>query len=597
MSIRLKILLPMILIALGALLLSGAQMWRSAARNAEVADIAARAIRASELAHDVRFAFDQLSELVGEVTAMTHFIGADVIKARYDKGVGLVAGGLSEMKAQARSPEMAKVGVDAIANFEAWRDDAAVALGVRAAAKVPMADTLKRKHEAVKADLDQALALSGRDSRRGIADVRAQQSAETKIALAFATLLGLAAMVGAWIVAGGLARPIRALVASADRLAKGDVSVTFEATARRDEIGDIARAVAAFRDNVTAAQQAEAAATEGRKAAELQRRRNEAEAAKSNAEQTRVVDALSQGLERLARGDLTYRVEGEFGAAYARLKTDFNKSLDVLREALAAISEGASDVQANSSEIAGLAADLSTRTGSQTASIEQAAAALEEITMTVKLTADNAGQARGVVSKTREEAEKSGALARSAVDSIGRIQQSALEIENIIGVIDEIAFQTNLLALNAGVEAARAGEFGRGFAVVATEVRALAQRSADASREIKTLISSSSAQVKEGVDLVVAAGSALDRIAAQVGEIDRVVGNIASGAAEQSTGVQSVNEVVSEIDRMNQSNADIVERTTTACADVAGRAADLAGAVARFQVKRGEEGQPRRRAA
>ena len=162
-------------------------------------------------------------------------------------------------------------------------------------------------------------------------------------------------------------------------------------------------------------------------------------------------------------------------------------------------------------------------------------------------------------------------------------------------MIDEIAFQTSLLALNAGVEAARAGETGRGFAVVATEVRALAQRSADASKEIKGLISASSAQVKQGVDLVVSAGAALDRIFAQVSEIDHSVDEIAGAASAQAAGVQTVNTGVSSIDRMNQANADVVERTTGACASVASQAEQLMAAVAKFRIAR--ETAPLRRAA
>ena len=596
MSIRLKILLPLILVALGGLLLSGVQMWLGASENAAVVGVAEQALRAGQLARQAHDNFDSLSDFMADVAAMTHFIDAATIKTRFDRGVTSIAGELGQLKDQALTPRMAKLSADAAANFAAWRRDAAVVLGVEPSSRVPVADAIIREHDILKNELEQSVELSGRDAEQRNADIRARQGAMTRIALALAFVFGAAASLGAWRVAGGMARPIRDLVASANRLAKGDVSVSFEATRRGDEIGDIARAVAAFRDNVTAAHAAEAAAAQGRQTAETTRKESEAQRAAASEEQGRVVDALSEGLERLAKGDLTCRVEGQFSAAYTRLKTDFNNSLDVLQHALRAISDGARDLQAGSREIAGLATDLSARTGSQTASIEEAAAALGEITTTVKLTADNAGQARGVVSKTRAEAEQSGAVVRTAVAAIGRIQQSSQEIEKIVSVIDEIALQTNLLALNAGVEAARAGETGRGFAVVATEVRALAQRSADASKEIKTLISSSSAQVKEGVDLVNSAGAALDRIFAQVSEIDRVVDAIAGGAAEQSTGLQSVNRGVSEIDRMNQSNVDIVERTTSACASVAERAVELAGAVAKFQVRRAEPTR-RRRAA
>jgi methyl-accepting chemotaxis protein len=585
MSIRFKILLPMIALAIGGLVLSGLQMWFSTAQNAQAAALVANAMQAGEMAREAREGFDALNDVVAEVTAMTHFVEPESVSKRFGDSVLVVGSRLGDLKRNALSPEMERLADEAAAGFEAWRRDAAVVLGVERAVSVPVADELSRKRSRLKQQFVQATDLAAEDARRGIAEIDARQRFTMRLMLAFALAFGAAASFAAWRLAVSLSRPILALVAGADRLARGDVSVTFEGTDRRDEIGGIARAIAAFRDNVGAAQSAEATAASERQAAEIARRQSESLRATTSEEQARVVTELSNGLERLAKGDLTCRVEGEFSPNYERLKTNFNKSLDVLQEALAAIGEGARELQAGSSEIAGLAADISSRTGAQTASIQEAAAALEEITTTVRATADNAGQARGVVSKTRGEAEKSGAVVRTAVEAIGRIQQSSQQIEKIIGVIDEIAFQTNLLALNAGVEAARAGESGRGFAVVASEVRALAQRSADASKEIKSLISLSSAHVKDGVDLVVSAGSALDRIFAQVSEIDRVVETIAGGAAEQSTGLQSVNKGVSDIDRVNQSNVSIVERTTSACANVADRATELAQAVAMFKVE------------
>ena len=590
MSIRLKILLPMIAVAFGALILLGVQTWLAAAENAAAAAVTERMIRSGEATREARDGVRDLSNLMAEVTAMTRFVAPDSIERTFRLGADNVAAQLESLKGDALSPRMQALAAKAAATFADWRRDAAVALGVEKAQSLPVADEIARKYAALDAALGDAGTLEGQDARAAMAEIDARQKRLMEIAMTLAAAFAAIASLAAWRFAGGLSRPILTLAASAEKLAKGDASVTFAAVSRRDEIGEIARAVAAFRDNVIAAQRAEAAAAEGRAAAEEARRQNESIRAASSEEQTRVVETLSQGLERLALGDLTWRVEGEFSPTYARLKTNFNKSLDVLRKALGAIAEGARDLQAGSSEIAGLATDLSQRTGSQTASIEEAAAALEEITTTVRHTADNAGAARQVVSKTRSEAEKSGEVVRTAVEAINRIQHSSQEIAKIVGVIDEIAFQTNLLALNAGVEAARAGESGRGFAVVATEVRALAQRSADASKEIRTLISASGAQVKDGVDLVVSAGAALDRIFAQVSEIDRVVESIAGGAAEQSSGLQSVNKGVSEIDRVNQSNVGIVERTTEACSEVASSAAELAQAVAMFKVQDEERG-------
>ncbi len=250
----------------------------------------------------------------------------------------------------------------------------------------------------------------------------------------------------------------------------------------------------------------------------------------------------------------------------------------------------AEDMQEGSREISGLAGDLAQRTSAQTASIQEAAAALEEITATVKMTADGAGQARQIVSQARTEAEKSGEIVRTAVDAIGRIQKSSQEINTIVDVIDEIAFQTNLLALNAAVEAARAGESGRGFAVVATEVRALASRSAQASKEIRTLISASRAHVEEGVSFVTSAGSTLDRIFTRVVEIDGVITNSANGAREQAAGLQSVNNGVADIDRVTQTNVAMVEQASAASAGLAKRAEELArSVVARFKIGAGAE--------
>jgi methyl-accepting chemotaxis protein len=202
----------------------------------------------------------------------------------------------------------------------------------------------------------------------------------------------------------------------------------------------------------------------------------------------------------------------------------------------------------------------------------------------VRKTAEGAIRAREVVATARDDAEKSGVIVRGAVSAMSEIEKSSNEIGNIIGVIDEIAFQTNLLALNAGIEAARAGDAGRGFAVVATEVRALAQRSADAAKEIKTLISGSGQNVANGVGLVGDAGQALERIVGQVAEINGVIAEIAASAQEQASGLGEVNTAVNQMDQVTQQNAAMVEQTAAVSSQLTDHGENLARVIAAFKL-------------
>jgi methyl-accepting chemotaxis protein len=325
-------------------------------------------------------------------------------------------------------------------------------------------------------------------------------------------------------------------------------------------------------------------------AAEHERARNERERrAASEIQQRVVVEQLGGALSALAAGDLSKRLTETFPPEYVQLQRDFNLAADRLSEALEAILSTTHAVQSASVEISQSADQLSHRTEQQAASLEQTAAALDQITATVKRTAEGSREANQVVAVAGTDAHASGTIVREAVAAMGKIETSAREITQIIGVIDEIAFQTNLLALNAGVEAARAGEAGKGFAVVASEVRALAQRSAEAAREIKSLISTSSSQVSAGVDLVGKAGDALDRIAEQVGKITGLVSEISASAQEQATGLTQVNSAVNQMDQMTQHNAAMVEESTAASHQLAQEAGELARLVGQFRLAGGSD--------
>jgi methyl-accepting chemotaxis protein len=319
-------------------------------------------------------------------------------------------------------------------------------------------------------------------------------------------------------------------------------------------------------------------------AQEQRRIQLEAERAAKEAEQNNVVTALADALKRLSAGDLTAAIEDAFPESYERLRVDYNAAISAMHEAISSASDVAQGMQNGTQDLSSAADSLSRRTEQQAANLEETAASLDEITATVGTTAQGANHANAVVRQAKQEGERSGEIVRTAVAAMGEIHRSSGQIGRIIGVIDEIAFQTNLLALNAGVEAARAGDAGRGFAVVASEVRGLAQRSSEAAREIKILVSTAADEVAKGVDLVNATGDSLKGIVAQISEISQIVEQIAAGSQEQATALKQVNSAVNEMDQMTQQNAAMVEESTAASTALAQDAEHLAALMARFTV-------------
>jgi len=298
------------------------------------------------------------------------------------------------------------------------------------------------------------------------------------------------------------------------------------------------------------------------------------------------LNELAGGLSCLAANNLEHSIEKEFLPAYEKLRVDFNVAHKNLRSAMTGIAASIDKVDSGGQEIVTASDDLSRRTKQQAASLEETAAALDQVTSTVKKTTDGARQARTVVSEARGDAEKSGDIVRRAVEAMGRIEKSSAEIGQIIGVIDEIAFQTNLLALNAGVEAARAGGAGRSVAVVASEVRALAQRSAGAAKQIKGLISASKTEVDTSVRLVAETGESLSRIVGKVSRINSVLADIATGAEEQSRALQEVNTTFNQMDQATQQNAAMAEEATAAARSMLQETQQLSEMVGQFRLGR-----------
>jgi len=432
------------------------------------------------------------------------------------------------------------------------------------------------------------------------AEAAAQKRASlhTNLALMIGTGVCIAiALAGGLLLSGAIAGPVAAMTAAMRRLAAGDNGVDVPAAGRKDEIGQMAAAVAHFKEAAIEKIRIEGAAASQRQATEAERAAVAEEKAETERSDAIDIGALNEALDRLAGGDLTHRITIPFSPKAETLKSNFNAAANRVQEAMKAIAAATGGVNSGADEIAVASDDLSRRTEQQAASLEETAAALDEITATVRKTAAGAKEASSVVAVARSDAEKSGRIVSQAVSAMTEIETSSNQVSQIIGVIDEIAFQTNLLALNAGVEAARAGDAGRGFAVVAQEVRALAQRSAEAAREIKTLISTSTQQVGAGVNLVGQTGEALQRIVDQVASIDVLVNEISASATEQSTGLHEVNTAVNQMDQVVQRNAAMVEEATAAAHSLKGEANQLSALVGRFRVGNEAAAPPARAAA
>lgn len=388
---------------------------------------------------------------------------------------------------------------------------------------------------------------------------------------------------GLWYFRRRAVQPLAVMSSYMETLAAGDYSQAVPYSDRADEIGAVAKSVAVFRETAIDRRNARERAEEERRQRDEQEAALRREKDLEEKNRLRVIEQISQGLGRLSTGDLSTRIDVAFAREFDQLRTEFNGTVERLAETISSVLQAAARLRSSSSEIADATNDLANRTEQQAASLEQTAAACDEITVTVRASLERAREAGAVMTTAKDGAHRSAAVVRDAVAAMERIAGSSARIQQIINVIDEIAFQTNLLALNAGVEAARAGEAGKGFAVVAQEVRELAGRSANAAREIKALIDTSTREVADGVQLVNETGSALTGIEDHMLQVSGLIGAIVGASDEQSAALAEINAALQQMDHVTQQNAAMVEETNAACRALSEEVLDLGQIAGRFQ--------------
>ncbi|PDT01178.1 chemotaxis protein [Rhizobium chutanense] len=526
-----------------------------------------------------------------------------------------VIAGWTPLVAASEKETFAKL-VARAAEFRTFRTETArlgTEVGPEAASAQGNNDANRANRKAFQAEIDAVVATDKAALEAVNAEIESFRNWILMLVLSI-TAIGISVGIGMgfYIGTSHLSRPIKRVTRAINEVANGNFEAEVPFAGRQDEIGEMAAAVAVFKENGLAVKRLNAQETAMRaKSDDLQSSMSVVVAAAAAGDFGHRIDkdyedenlnqfagnintllsSVDAGIGEtrrviasLAEGDLTQTMNGSFQGAFAELQQNVNNTFVTLQATMREVRQTTEAMNGNTAELRNASDDLSKRTEQQAAALEQTSAALDQITAVVQNSTERAHEATIMVSEAKDKSGASGVVVGNAVEAMGRIEQASREISQIINVIDEIAFQTNLLALNAGVEAARAGEAGKGFAVVAQEVRELAQRSATAAKDIKALITKSGNEVQVGVKLVQATGEALAEIGTRVIAINDHIHSIATAATEQSTGLKEVNTAVNQMDQVTQQNAAMVEETSAATHRLSAEANGLVSLIARFKL-------------
>lgn len=439
--------------------------------------------------------------------------------------------------------------------------DATIADRTQAASQIKL---FHDEYRSVAADMEKAGDIVGKQlaEKQTLQTELADQLKIMTILLSVGGILSIAVL--GVIVLSTLVRPFRAQIKAMSALASDHTDVEIVGQGRDDEIGEMAKAIAQFRMAILERRQHQIETEATKAAIELERHKKDEQDKYYVDAHNVFMSSFTEALKHLSDGDLQYRLDTPYISEYEVIRNSFNAAAERIQDALVKVVSSSAEIRSGTERILLAADELARHTEEQASSLEETSASMEEMAATVRQNANNAQEASATAFATRELAVAGGKVAEQAVAAMSKIEHSSRQVTEIVGLIEEIAFQTNILALNAAVEAARAGDAGRGFAVVANEVRALSQRSSQALKDIKTLISSSTLDVDGGATLVKQAGKALTEIVISVSKVSELISEIAASSQEQASGVDQVTRAVSSMDEMTQQNAALVQETNAA---------------------------------